>query len=469
MSAEFYDREPELALLREKYEKLKSGELLAIYGRRRVGKTELIKEFMKKVETKKFYFYVDLSGRQELLDSLSNAVQSQLNETVHFGDFDSFFAFIAKKAQGAAGFLLVIDEFQRFLGIAPEFITKLQQWWDSELRNQKIMAILVGSSIGMMQKITESRAGALYGRATKLKISPFRYTDFRMMFRGLGEEEKITRYAVFGGTPYYLEKIKGIPSTIQAISEVVLRKGGALAEEPKNLLEYENVRIHAKYNSILHALASGKEMIKDVQDFTKISSNTIPAYIRRLDELLDLVGMKNPVLGKERLGRYMIRDNFFRFWYRFIFPNQTALNLGNIKLVSSLLEENLNSYVARVFESVVRELLVLYLNKKIKGVEISFEDIGGWWDRNSNEIDVVAYNNKEKKILVGEVKWTNKPMDVEVLYELLKKAKMINFSGTYQYLLVSKSGFTEQCKTKIKELGILHLDIGEIEKLFDSL
>ena len=366
-------------------------------------------------------------------------------------------------------FLLVIDEFQRFLDIAPEFITKLQDRWDSKLRHRQLMVIIVGSSIGMMQKITASKAGALYGRATKIKISPFRYVDFRLMFHHLNEEEKIIRYAVFGGTPYYLDKTRKMNDTLHAISELVLKKGGELVEEPKNLLEYENVRAHAKYNSLLHSIASGKEVLKEMQDFTKISLTTMPAYLKRLDELLDLVGKKDPLLGKERLGRYTIRDNFFKFWYKFVFPYQTALNLGNDKLVLKVIEENLNSYVGRIFEEVVRELLILYLNKKIKGVEFNFEDIGSWWDRHSNEIDILAYNHKEKKIIVGEVKWTNKVVDVDVLQTLQERAKLVHFNGRYQYVIISKNGFTVECLSKMEALGVLHLDLKEITKLFDEI
>src|SRR3989338_9239571 len=230
------------------------------------------------------------------------------------------------------------------------------------------------------------------------------------MFKELNEIEKVERFSVFGGTPYYLDKTRSMQTTIQAISELMLKKGGALVEEPKNLLEYENVRIHAKYNSILHAIASGKEILKEIQDFTKLSLTTMPSYINRMDELLDLVGKHDPVLGKERLGRYNIRDNFFKFWYKFIFPNQTALNLGNEKLILRLIEENLNSYIGRIFEDILKELLVLYVNKKIKGIEINFENIGSWWDRSGNEIDLVAYNHKSKKILVGEIKWTSAQM-----------------------------------------------------------
>src|SRR3989344_3004476 len=467
MANNFYNRVNELTLLRKKYKSLDSGQFLTLYGRRRVGKTELIKQFMAELNGNKFYFYVDLSSKNDILNSLSAAILEQLHETIKFTTFDSFFDYLVQKSKDR--FVLVMDEFQRFLDIAPEFITKLQHRWDSQLKHSKIMIILVGSSIGMMQKITESRAGALYGRATKIKISPFRYIDFRLMFKNLDEAEKIERYAVFGGTPYYLEKTKHIEKTTQAISQLLLKKGGELYEEPKTLLEYENVRVHAKYNSILHSIASGKEVLKEIHDFTKISLTTMPAYLKRLDELLDLVGKRDPILGKERLGRYTIRDNFFKFWYKFIFPHQTALNLGNDALVLKIVEDELNGYVGRIFEEIVRDLLVLYLNKQIKGVTINFEDIGSWWDRNGNEIDIIAYNNKEKKILVGEVKWTNKPIDIDVLETLMERAKLLSFGGKYQYFIVSKNGFTSQCLARMESIGVLHLDLKEMTTLFNQI
>ena len=469
MKTEFFDRTLEMDLLKKKYAELASGRLLVIYGRRRVGKTELVKEFLNRLPPKdKFYFYVNLGSKQEVLNTLSLALQEQLKENIKFTSFDQFLEYIEQKSK-LTKFLLVIDEFQRFLSIAPEFITKLQHFWDSKLKNQPIMILLVGSSIGMMQRITESRAGALYGRVLKMKISPFRYVDFRLMFKNLSEKEKIERFSVFGGTPYYLEKTKNISSTLEAINELVIKKGAELSEEPKNLMEYENVRAHAKYNSILSSLSAGKEILKEIQDFTKIPLTTLPTYLQKLDELLDLVGKRDPLLGKERLGRYCIKDNFFRFWYKFIYPHQTALNLGNEKYVLQIIENELNSYIGHIFEDIIKELLILYLNQKIKGVEINFTDIGGWWDRNSHEIDVVAYNQKERKILLGEVKWTNQPMDIDIFEQLLEKAKFLNFSGEYQYLLVCKNGFTPRCLAKIQEFKVLHLDLEEIAQLFDKL
>ena len=466
---EFYDRKDELNLLKSKYSQLKSGEMIVIYGRRRVGKTELIRQFLKNIPENKFYFYVDLASKQDILNSLSASIQEQLKENIKFSEFEDFLKYLEYKSEKDK-FLLVIDEFQRFLDIAPEFITKLQNFWDSKLKNHKIMIILVGSSIGMIQKITNSKAGALYGRGTKMKISPFKYSDFRLMFKEMSEEERVLTYSVFGGTPYYLEKVKKTDGDIyQKINELVLKKGAELIEEPKNLMEYENVRVHAKYNTILLATSSGKETMKEIEDFTKINSNQMSPYLDKLDNLLDLIGRKDPVLGKEKLGRYCVRDNFFKFWYKFIFPNQTPLNLGNTKIVSDLIKQDLNSYIGRVFEDIVKELLVLYNTKEIKGLKLNFENIGSWWDRNSNEIDILAYNLKEKNFLLGEVKWTNKLLDIDVIVELERKSKYINYGGTYKFIFVSKNGFTEKALKKMQDIGAIHLDLKDIEELFNKV
>ncbi len=463
----FYDRKHELKLLKDEFTNLQSGKMFVVYGRRRVGKTELIRQFIMSISVNTIYFYVDLVEKQGILDSLSKTVQEQLGETRKFGDFNDFLEFIALKSDHR--FVLVIDEFQRFLETSPQFITQLQNYWDQKLKNKKLMLILVGSSIGMIQKITNSKAGALYGRATRIKISPFKYADFRLMFKELSEEEKIITYAIFGGTPYYLEKAKKVDGNIQKkIFELLLKKGAELFEEPKNLLEYENVRIHAKYNSILQAASTGKDNVKEIHDFTGIETNTLPAYIKRLDELLELLGRKDPVLGKERLGRYGLKDNFFSFWYRFIFPNQTALNLGNIKLVDDDINENLNAYVGRVFEEVCKELIIAYINKELNGYLLDFENIGSWWNRTGEEIDIVAYNRKSRKIVVGEVKWTKNVVDIEIVDDLIRKSKFINFTGEYKYLFISKNGFTERALSRMREISAISLSLKDIEKLFNS-
>jgi len=469
MPKEFYDREGELKQLNHKLETLKSGEFTVMYGRRRVGKTEIVKQFLEDVKTKKLYFYVDLIEKTGLIEAMSDEIAKQLGETVRFEKWDDFFEYIYQVSVKEK-LVLVIDEFQRFLEISPDFITKLQRYWDEKLKNTKIMLIIVGSSIGMMLRITKSSAAPLYGRiSNRMKISPFRYVDFRKMFKSLTEEEKIKYYAVFGGTPHYLMHVKGMAENLYTcISSLVLNRSGKLYEEPAILMESENIRTHARYNSILQSISLGKEITKEIQDYSHIPGTTLPAYLKRLDELLDIIYKKEPVLGKEKHGRYRIKDNFFNFWYKFVFPNQSALNLGNIKSVEDDIKENLNSYVGRIFENVIIELLALYINKKIKGLDIDFEEIGSWWDRKANEIDIVAYNRKKGNILLGEVKWTNEKLDIDVLENLMRKAKFINFKGIYRFMLASKSGFTKKCIDKMNEINCMYIDLSDIEKLFDE-
>ncbi|MBI3051463.1 ATP-binding protein [Candidatus Woesearchaeota archaeon] len=468
---EFYNRKEELAMLTEKHaaiERSGKGVMLAIYGRRRVGKTELIKKFIKKCKEQKLYFYVDLAERVVILNSLSKAIKEQLNEDIILADFEDFFNYLTKKSD-ESGFILVIDEFQRFSDVAPEFITSLQKHWDNTLKNSRVMVFLVGSSIGMVQKITSSKAGALYGRAQKIKISPFRYIDFRRMFSELDEEEKVLRYGVFGGTPFYLEKTKPFKNTLDAVHELVIKKDSELSEEPKNLLEYENVRIHAKYNSILQSISAGKEILNEIKDFTKMPASSLPPYINRLDGLLDLVRRNDPINGKERLGRYKITDNFFRFWYKFVFENQSALNMGARDQILKLIKKELNAYIGRIFEDIIREMLILYNGKEINGHKISFENIGSWWDRNNNEVDILAYNSRERSFLVGEVKWSSEKLDVNIVEELARKSRLVGLSGSYKLLFVSKSGFTGSALTRLREMNALYLDLNDMKKLYNAI
>ncbi len=469
MEKKFYDRQNELKHLAQKFESMKGGELIVMYGRRRVGKTEIIKRFLENIEAKKLYYYVDLVERPVLIRGIESEIAKQTGESPRFDTWDDFFAYIIKKSEKEK-FVLAVDEFQRFLQVSSDFITKLQRYWDESLKYNKIMIIIVGSSIGMMEKIGKSHASPLYGRVTnRIKISPFRYADMREMFRNISEEDRIRYYAVFGGTPYYLAEAKNAGETIgQSIVNLMLLKGGKLFDEPTVLMESEKIRTHARYNSILQAISAGKEITSEMEDFTNIKSTTLPAYLLRMETLLDIVQRKNPVLGKERLGRYAIKDNFYRFWYKFVFPNKSDLNMGKTSEVNSRVMENLNAYVGRAFEGIVHEMLLLYNGRQIKGLEIDFEEAGNWWDRKANEIDIVAYNRKKGTILLGEVKWANEKTDVGGFEDLIRKSRLVNFRGVARFIMVSKSGFTKKCIEKMEQMNCVYLSLADIEKLFDE-
>ena len=466
---EFYDRKSEIEILKKKVESLKSGELVVMYGRRRVGKTEIVKRFLEDVKANKMYFYLDLVERPVAMDAMSEAIKIQLGDTVKIDNWDMFFEYLHKKSEKER-LVVVIDEFQRFLEISPEFMTKLQRHWDENLKHDKVMMLAVGSSMGMMLKIVKSYAAPLYGRVgNRIKISPFRYVDFRKMFSQMTEEERIRYYAVFGGTPYYLARAKDTEGDIyKRIHTLVLMQDGKLRDEAEILMEAENLRTHAKYNSILQAISMGKETTKEIEDYTRIKRTTLPTYLKNLEKLLDIVEKIEPAMGKERHGRYRISDNFFRFWYKFVFPNQSLFNMADgAEKVHALIKDNLNAYIAKTFEKIVHEMLLLYSGRSIKGLEIDFEQIGSWWDRKANEIDIVGYNKKKSLILVGEIKWTNDKVDIDLLEDLIKKSKLINFKGVYKFMLVSKNGFTKKCIEKMDQIGCTYLDLSDIEKLFD--
>lgn len=467
----FYDRKYEINMLTEKLKEIgksNKGQMIALYGRRRVGKTRLVQKFLEKIETKRLYLYIDIAQKQVILDNFSKEIKTQLNQNVSLQDFEDFFEYIISISK-KENLILVLDEFQRFLDTSPEFITSIQKHWDNTLKDNNIMIILVGSSIGMISRITEAKHGALYGRAQRIKISPFRYVDFREMFKELSEEEKIKRYSVFGGTPYYLEKSKAYPDIITAINELILKKDSVLSDEPKILLEYENVRNHSKYNSILDSISGGKEVLKEISDSTKIPPSSLMPYLRKLDLLLDLVKRNDPLSGKERLGRYKINDNFFKFWYRFIFQNQSSIQLGASQRILEIIKTDLNMYVSRIFEDIIKELLVLYNEKEIKGYKLDFDSLGSWWDKGENEIDIVGRNKKGNRFFAAEVKWTTKLVSLDVVFELERKAKMLRWNGEYKLMIFSKNGFEASCLKKMDEEKILHFNLKEIEELFEKV
>jgi len=467
MAGEFYDRRVELNFFTNRLKGMKTGELIILYGRRRLGKTRLVQKFIESCSgnVRTLYVFINIQGEQELKQCIARDVFEQLKEAIVIDSWRDFFSYLRISSEEKKT-VVVIDEFQRLKTIAPGFITELQHQWDLTLKNFPLMLILVGSSIGMMRKIALSPNGALYGRKTaQMQLAPFRYVDFREVFADKSEEEKVEWYSVFGGTPYYLELASKHEKLEEAIIAEVLSKQAPLREEPKNLLEFE-LKAIARYNSLLHAIGKGKQSLKEICDEVGIQRTTLPPYLTSLQELLGLVERRQPMFGKKNLGRYELKDNFFKFWYSFILPHSSSLEIGNIEAPLKDIKQNLSSHVGRCVEDVVRELFILYNHDEIKGVRLEFERIGAWWDRKGNEIDLVIDGRNE--LLLGEIKWTNDKMSVGVLDALLKKSKLVNKSGKRRFVLVSKSGFEPACLKKAEELGCLTLDVKEIEKLFDN-
>jgi len=463
----FFDRYGEIHLLIEKYEKLSSGELCVLFGRRRVGKTELLLRFLKKIDCKKAYLYVNISEKAALIEQFSIDIKDQIGDDVRIRNWGDFFDYLVEESK-TKKFVIVIDEFQRFTKNSPEFISMLQDRWDRQLRNNKIMIILLGSSMGMTHNLIFSSKGPLYGRATlKKKINPFRYVDFREMFPNLKtEEEKIEFYSVFGGTPYYLQMAKKEELPLfETISNLILNETGKLFEEPITLLSSE-LKSFKRHNSILLSIAKGKYELDEIADQMDMEQSQLTPHLHHLINLLDIIYQDAPIFGKGRQNRYLFKDNFFRFWYRFVFPNKSSIELKNYPIVVQKIKDSFSQYVSKTFEDIIKELLSVYNRKKLNNYDVDFEKIGSWWG-SKGDVDVVCYSKRE--ILVGEVKWRSKPINgLSVFNDLEDKLKYLSFSGRVKYLIASKSGFETDTKDVLEKKGVICLDLKDISYLFDE-
>ena len=437
----FVNRKQELEFLERKWEE-KRAQLIIIYGRRRVGKTMLLKEFLK--EKKGVYFLSTADSMDENVKGLAEKL-AELTGKEYFmevKDFGRLFRYLADEIGGERA-AIIIDEFQYLMALEPGILSILQKVWDEHLKGTNLFLVLCGSSVGMMEKTMEYKS-PLYGRRTgQWKVEPFDIRGIAEMFPEKSMEELVKTYAVFGGVPFYLDLVRGL-SVEEAIREKVLRKGEVLYEEPEFLLR-EELREPRVYKLILKGLALGYETLGELVNFTGLSRGHISRYLDTL-ERLDLVGYELPY-GKRKRGRYYIKDNLFNFWFRFVYPNLGDLELGLVDEVWAKIEPKLNAYYGKVFERLVVEML------RQKMIDFGQRRVARWWHK-GEEIDVVA--ELEEGLLFVEVKWSElKRREAEkIIGELKRKAE--HFEGNKRFLLIAK---------KVEDKGEGMMDLEDLEKL----
>ena len=473
----FWDRKAELESLKEIYE-TKNAAFIKLYGRRRVGKTELILRFIKDLPKGTYlYYYVDKAEDAVYYQTLSDAIERQIGDKVKINSWDEFFDYVSKKSQNR--FVLVIDEVPRFMDTKSIFLTRLQHAWgtDPKLENSKIMIVLVGSSISMMDRMTNQN-GPLYGRITHTKkLSPFRYVDFRELFRGRSEEEIIKHYAVFGGTPHYVRiaYLEG-KKLDEAIMALIVKPQSILSKEADELFEIEGIREPARYVSILTGIAQGNLKLPEIVNSTGIQMEQLPTYLHTLYDWLDLVEPADPMGGKKKNARYEVSDNFFRFWFRFVFPHRSSIELGNTKDIHKLIQDQLPAFTGHVFEKIVRELFRLYQGRDMMRVPILFDEIGSWWPskgeilgmKDTGDIDVVARHEKSKTTYVADVKFTNDEYGFGEFNILQERINNLPYGGQILLFVVSRGGFKADFVKHANEKKVMLIDIAQLSALFDN-
>ncbi len=438
----FVNRKRELEFLERKWRE-GSAQLIVIYGRRRVGKTTLLKEFLRDREGIYFLATADSMGEnvRELAEKFAELTGRGYFEEVK--DFGRLFRYLGEEIKNER-VVVVLDEFQYLMGLEPGILSVLQKAWDEVLKDTKLFLLLCGSSVGMMERTLEYKS-PLYGRRTgQWKVEPFDIKATAEMLPDRSMEELVKTYAVFGGVPFYLDLIKGL-SVEEAIKGKVLRKGEVLYEEPEFLLR-EELREPRVYKLILKGLALGYETLGELVNFTGLDRGNISKYLDVL-ERLDLIAYELPY-GRRKRGRYYIRDNFFNFWFRFVYPNLADLELGLVDEVWGKIEKNLNAYYGVMFERLVREML------RLRILDFGQKKVARWWHK-GEEIDAVA--ELESGLLFVEVKWSElKGREAErILEELRRKAERFDVENK-RFLLIAK---------RIEDKGEGMMDLEDLERL----
>lgn len=413
----FVNREYELKVLEDLYHSSKA-ELVVVYGRRRVGKTRLLQEFVK--GKKHLYLIADVS--ENILDSFSRVISKQYR-FVKFGNWDDFFEFLYSISNERI--VVVLDEFQYLYRVNKAFPTILQRWWEN-LKNTKIMLILCGSIISLIYKISLGYGSALYGRKTaELEVRPLKFKDIGEFFPNYSPEELVEVYAVLGGVPRYLEEFDDSVDVMTNVRNRILTRTSFLYNEPVNLL-FEEFKDYSKYFAILSAIAEGASTFSEISAKSRIQQNKLPKYLMTL-ERVGIVKKIIPITEKKtKRSLYEISDNFYRFWFKFVYPNRSYLEMGNVDVVMDEIKREFNSFVGRAFEDIARE----FLSKNYK--------VGKWWYKDV-EIDVVGIRKGE--VAFFEVKWKDLSYReaLKILKRLEEKSENINVEGERRYGIIAKS------------------------------
>jgi len=449
----FVNRENELKLLNKLY-KSKKSELLVLYGRRRIGKTELLRQFSKDKENI-IFFSSDLSSENEQLrqftEVIYNTTKDSFLENNPFRNWESLLKYIFDHTS-AYNHIVIIDEFPYLCNSNKALPSILQKVWDEKNKNCEIFLVLCGSYMSFMEKEVLSSKSPLFGRRTsQLHLKPLSYNNAKEFFQSYSTNENIYTYSILGGTPSYLIRFNEKYNIEENIKEEILNKNSFLYREPKFLL-MEKLREPSIYFSILEAISFGKNRLNDIFQHTGIDRVKINKYISVLNEL-GIIKREIPVTEeipyKSRKGYYTINDPYFRFWFRFVYPNFSYLEDSDVKYVwNQKIKPNLDSFTGLIYENICLQTIKM-LNKDNK-LPFKYDRIGRWWHKD-NEIDILAYN--KDAYLAIECKWKTKKIGSNILNELESKTRLLKPRNKIYYGFFSKSGFTDKLIEISKEKG----------------
>ena len=457
-------REKEL----EQIEKLNDSacfEFLVMYGRRRVGKTTILQEFAGKHNV---IFYSAQEKNDSLnLQDFSKTIQLHFDGQfiAPFQSWKDAFSYVTKKTVNQKT-VLIIDEFPFMAGPNPSIKSVLQHEIDHSWKNQNIFLVLCGSSVSFMINEIMGYESPLYGRTTStMEVLPFDYFDSAKFFPNYSIEDKLIAYGVLGGIPRYLNAFSKERSIQENIESEILRNGAFLNDEPMMLLKME-LREPNVYNSILEAIARGYNKVTEISDCIHEDKSKCSKYIAAL-LAIRLVEKRVPCGEPEGSKKtiYALTDNFYRFWYHYVFSNKSYYELLGTSDASKEIIEDISEFMGLAFEDICKQ----YLIRQAKRRELPFipSEIGKWWGNNpaikaQDDVDLLALNKKRTEGIFCECKFTNRPMPMEEYDDLITATKAFPEEMRKHLMFISKSGFTAPVQRRAEEEGAVLLTIEDL-------
>ena len=446
----FIDREQEMNTLENEY-KREGSSLVILYGRRRVGKTTLISEFIKN-KNALFFLASEESESQNRItfkEKVAEFIHSDLLKNADIKNWDILFRTIMKTSFDSKP-VIVLDEFQYLGKSNPAFPSIFQRIWEEILKDKSVMVILCGSLISMMESQTLAYSSPLYGRRTaqiRLKQIPFRY--YHEFFPDKNRRELIELYAITGGVPKYIELFSENSNIYSAIQKCILNQSGYLYDEPHFLLQQEVSEV-GSYFSIIKAIAAGNSKLAAISSVLEIKATSLTKYLKTLIDL-DILEREVPITEenpeRSKKGLYKIKDNYLRFWFAFIYPNMSFIESGHSTVVMNKIKKSLiRSHIAFIYEDVCKEQM-WELNASDTW-PFNFTKLGRYWD-SKTEIDIAALDPEGKNLILGECKYWQEPVDVDVFRDLEAKTTSVSWERNNRkvwYVLFSISGFTDELK-----------------------
>ena len=442
----FVGRERELKKLNLMYQS-NQFEFAVLYGRRRVGKTTLIREFMKE---KPGVYYISVEGtKREKISGLSKALLSNgdlKHGIAEFHDFEALLSYIDSIALSGERMVIAIDEYPYLAVSYPAISSLIQSHIDRCWKDSRLFLILCGSSMSFMEEQVLGYKSPLYGRRTaQFKIHPFTFFEARRMLANFEPEQQAVLYGVTGGIPEYLSRINQQLDMDENIVQLFFDESGRLFEEPINLMKQE-LREPMTYHSIISAIASGASKLNEIATKTGLETSGCSNQLSSLIAL-EIVCRETPITEPDtsRKTLYKLTDSMYLFWYRFVRPNSSSIIRGvGQQIYDTVVRPQLSDFMGAVFEEICKQYL--FLPQVYSKLPFPIGEIGRWWGNNpklrcQEEIDIMSVMGK--KALFCECKWRNDKVELSVVDKLIERGELFSYHDKY-YCIFSKSGFSNE-------------------------